>query len=177
MPDASDVVRRLLAGGSDARDAFARDYRLVVLKAVHVMARKFGAGPDDVEDAASQVFVELFDRDLRVLRSFKGESQFTTWLTVIAYRVAAREFARRARAKEVEEAAPPASAPSAPRDPEILDALRKLPEQDRRALVLFHIEEATYKDIADRLGIPGNQVGMVLLRAREKLAKILGAIS
>lgn len=138
------------------------------------MARKFGATADDVEDAAAQVFVELFDRDARVLRSFKGASQFTTWLTVIAYRIAAREFSRRARAKEVEESAPPATDAAAPRDTEVLEHLRKLPEQDRRALVLFHIEEASYKEIGERLGIPANQVGMVLLRAREKLAKAMG---
>lgn len=173
MPDATDVVRRLLAGGREAMNAFAREHRLVVLKAVHTMARKFGAGPDDVEDATAQVFLELFDRDARVLRSFKGASAFTTWLTVIAYRVAAREFSRRARAKEVEESAPPAPS-GRPRDIEVLEQLRRLPDQDRRALVLFHIEEASYKEIAERLGIPGNQVGMVLLRAREKLGRLLG---
>lgn len=174
MPDATEVVRRLLAGGREALDAFAREHRLVVLKAVHVMARKFGASADDVEDAASQVFVELFDRDARVLRSFKGASAFTTWLTVIAYRVAAREFSRRARAKEVDESAPPAGGAAPPPDREVLDRLKSLPELDRRALVLFHIEEASYKEIAERLGVPGNQVGMILLRAREKLARALG---
>lgn len=172
MPDATEVVRQLLAGGREAWDKFAREYRLVVLKAVHNVARRFGASSDDVEDAASQVFVELLDRDARVLRSFKGQSQFTTWLTVIAYRVAAREFGRRLRAREVEEAAPAAENP-APRDRELLDQLSRLPEHDRRALVLFHIEGASYREIADRLGIPGNQVGMVLLRAREKLGKLL----
>ncbi|HEX7898154.1 MAG TPA: sigma-70 family RNA polymerase sigma factor [Planctomycetota bacterium] len=175
MPDATEVVRKLIEGGREALEEFAREYRLVVLKAVHVMARKFGASADDVEDAAAQVFVELLDREARVLKSFKGASAFTTWLTVVAYRVAAREFSRRARAKEVEESAPPASDTAPPADREVLDRLRELPELDRRALVLFHIEEASYKEIADRLGIPANQVGMVLLRAREKLAKSMGA--
>lgn len=173
MPDGVEVVTRLLEGGREAWDRFAREYRLVVLKAVHSVARKFGAGADDVEDAAAQVYVELLDRDARVLRSFKGQSAFTTWLTVIAYRVAAREFSRRARLRRTEEGAPPAE-PPAPPDREVLAFLQKLPEQDRRALVLFHIEGASYKDIADRLRVPGNQVGMLLLRAREKLARILG---
>jgi RNA polymerase sigma factor (sigma-70 family) len=57
----------------------------------------------------------------------------------------------------------------------VLEQLEKLPEHDRRALVLFHIEECSYREIADRLGLPLNQVGMVLLRAREKLAKILNS--
>lgn len=174
MPDAPDLVRRLLSGGSESWEAFAREHRLVVLKAVHTVGRKFGASADDVEDAAAQVFVELLDHDARVLRSFKGESQFTTWLTVVAYRVAGREFGRRVRLRQVELAAPAAEPAGPPRDREVLDQLRKLPEQDRRALVLFHIEEASYKEIAARLEIPLNQVGMVLLRAREKLARFVG---
>ena len=163
----------MLGGGREAWNQFARDYRLVVLKAVHTVARKFGASPDDVEDATAQVFVELLDKDARVLRSFKGASAFTTWLTVISYRVAAREFSRRVRVRQVEESAPPTADAGPPPDREVLDRLRQLPEQDRAALVLFHIEESSYKEIADRLGIPTNQVGMVLLRAREKLAKAL----
>ena len=177
MPDATEVVRRLLGGGRQVWDAFARDYRHVVLKAVNTVARRFGASADDVEDAAAQVFVELLDKDARVLRSFKGNSAFTTWLTVVAYRVAAREFSKRIRAKQVEAAAPPAEEVAPPADREVLDRLRGLPEQDRAALVLFHIEEASYKEISDRLGIPTNQVGMVLLRAREKLAKSMAGPS
>jgi RNA polymerase sigma-70 factor (ECF subfamily) len=176
MPEGVEVVTRLLEGGREAWERFAREYRLVVLKAVHSVARKFGASADDVEDAASQVYLELLDRDARVLRSFKGQSAFTTWLTVVSYRVAAREFARRARLRRVEEGAPPAESAEPP-DREVLAFLKKLPELDRRALVLFHIEGAAYKEIADRLGVPGNQVGMILLRAREKLAKVLGGIS
>jgi len=39
--------------------------------------------------------------------------------------------------------------------------------------VMFHIDDCSYKEISEQLGIPLNQVGMVLLRAREKLAKVL----
>jgi len=169
--DGREVVRLLLEGGQEAWDRFARDYRRVVFKAVHSSARRFRATQADVEDAVGQVFVELLQDHGRVLRSFRGTSAFTTWLSVIAYRVASREFVRRLRAREVDAAKPPPS--SRPADFDVLEHLSKLPEQDRRALVLFHIEEASYKEIASRLGLPLNQVGMVLLRAREKLAAVL----
>jgi RNA polymerase sigma-70 factor (ECF subfamily) len=164
-------VREVIAGGRDGLDRFARDYRLVVLKAVHSAARRFGASEADVEDAASQVFVELLEDDARVLRSFKGQSALTTWLTVIAHRVACREFARHVRARQVDAAKPVLPAPE--RDADVLEHFEKLPEQDRRALVMFHIYGFSYKEVAVRLGIPQNQVGMVLLRAREKLAVLL----
>jgi RNA polymerase sigma-70 factor, ECF subfamily len=171
MGDGREAVRELLAGGRQAWDRFARDYRLVVLKAVHTAARRFRAGEADVEDAASQVFIELFQDDGRALKAYRGDSALTTWLTVVAYRIATREFVRRLRAREVE-AAKPAPAP-AERDAEVLEYLGRLPELDRRALVMFHVDDRSYKEIADQLGIPLNQVGMVLLRAREKLAKVL----
>jgi len=175
MADGREAVRELLAGGRPAWDRFAREYRLVVLKAVHTAARRFRAGEADVEDAASQVFIELFQNDGRALRAYRGESALTTWLTVVAYRIATREFVRHIRAREVEAAKP---APvEVIRDAEVLEYLERLPEMDRRALVMFHVDDCSYQEIAGQLGIPVNQVGMVLLRAREKLAKVLRPVA
>ena len=165
------IVRRLLSGGRDAWDRFAREYRRVVLKAVHVAGRRFRATEADIEDAAGQVFVELMEDNARVLRGFRGNSAFTTWLSVVAYRVATREFVRRVRAREVDATRPPPT--SRPADADVLEHLGRLPAADRRVLVLFHLHDASYREISDHLEIPVNQVGMVLLRAREKLAAIL----
>jgi RNA polymerase sigma-70 factor (ECF subfamily) len=167
-----ETVRVLLGGGREDWDRFIRDYRLIVYKAVHTAARRYRAGEADVEDAANQVFLELYQDGARVLRAYRGESALSTWLTVVAFRIASREFMRRKRHREVEAAKPVKEAPS--RDKEVLELMERLGEQDRRALVLFHIEEASYKEISSQLGIPMNQVGMVLLRAREKLGRILG---
>jgi RNA polymerase sigma-70 factor (ECF subfamily) len=171
MGDGRGAVRDVLAGGRDAWDRFAREYRLVVLKAVHTAARRFRAGEADVEDAASQVFIELFQQNGRALRAYRGESALTTWLTVVAYRIATREFVRQVRAREVEAAKPVSS--WVERDAEVLEFLERLPELDRRSLVMFHVDDRSYKEISEQLGIPINQVGMVLLRAREKLARVL----
>ena len=173
MSDDRERIRELLSGGPEAWDRFVREHRLVVLKAIHSAAYRFRATGADVEDAAGQVFLELLEDDAKLLRSFQGKSALTTWLSVIAYRTAAREFSRRIRAREVETARP--APPPRAREGEVLEQLEKLPEHDRRALVLFHIEDCSYREIADRLGLPLNQVGMVLLRAREKLAKILNS--
>jgi RNA polymerase sigma-70 factor (ECF subfamily) len=171
MGDGRESVRELLSGGREAWERFARDYRLIVLKAVHTAARRFRAREADVEDAASQVFIELFQDDGRALKAYRGESALTTWLTVVAYRIATREFVRQIRAREVEASKPPVE-PLA-RDPEVLEFLERLPELDRRALVMFHVDDRSYKEIAEQLGVPTNQVGMVLLRAREKLGRLL----
>jgi RNA polymerase sigma-70 factor (ECF subfamily) len=90
----------------------------------------------------------------------------------VSYRIAAREFSRRSRERPLEDGEGPA--PSRPSDPEVLARLARLPERERRALILFHVEGQSYREIALALGLPANQVGMVLLRAREQLAEILG---
>jgi RNA polymerase sigma-70 factor (ECF subfamily) len=171
LVDGREAVRDLLAGGRQAWDRFAREYCLVVLKAVHTAARRFRASEADVEDAASQVFMELFQNEGRALRAYRGESALTTWLTVVAYRIATREFVRMVRAREVDALKP--SALPVERDAEVLEFLERLPELDRRALVMFHVDDRSYREISEQLGIPQNQVGMVLLRAREKLARVI----
>lgn len=163
--------RGLLEDRREAGERFVRDYRLLVFKAVHAAARRFGAGADDVEDAVQQVFVELFADEARVLKSFAGRSTFAHWLTVVAYRIAVREFGRRGRERGLEEEG---VAPARPSDPEILERVSRLPERERRALLLFHVEGQGYREISRVLGIPLEQVGMVLLRARERLAGMLG---
>ena len=172
----AEFVRQLLAGGRDAWDRFAREHRLVVLKAVNAAARRFGATEADCDDAAGEVFVELLKDDAKALRAYRGESAFTTWLTVIAHRVAVREFARRRPSPLPLDAGIPAvSEGRRGTESNPLAELEQLPERERRALVLFHVEEASYHEIAAKLGIPSSQVGMVLLRAREALAKLLKA--
>lgn len=134
-------------------------------------AYRYRASEADVEDAASEVFVELWKDEAKLLRSFQGRSAFTTWLSVIAYRIASREFFRRVRARAAEATKRPRVDEA--RDVEALDLLQRLPEVDRRSLVMFHLHDCSYREISDRLGIPLNQVGMILLRAREKMARIL----
>ena len=172
MTGGTDEVRRILDGGREAWDRFAGEYRLLIFKAAHTAARRFGAGTTDVEDTVHQVFVELMEDGGRVLKSFGGKSTFAHWLTVVSYRIAAREFSRRSRERPLEDGEGPA--PSRPSDPEVLARLARLPERERRALILFHVEGQSYREIALALGLPANQVGMVLLRAREQLAEILG---
>jgi len=165
-----EVVRQLVSGGGEPWERFICEYRRVVLKAVHVAARRFGMGEADVEDATSEVFIELLKDDAKFLRAYRGESAFTTWLTVVAHRVAVREFARRIRSPRLDLLKPSGGSGC---DSEILGEIEKLPDRQRRALILFHLKGVPYREIAQELDIPTNQVGMVLLRAREALGRML----
>jgi RNA polymerase sigma-70 factor (ECF subfamily) len=52
-------------------------------------------------------------------------------------------------------------------------ALRQLPPHQRVALVLYHFEELSYQEIADKLGVSLTKVKTDIRRARAALAAIL----
>lgn len=54
-------------------------------------------------------------------------------------------------------------------------ALNKLPDHRRLPLVLYHFEELSYEEIAQRLGVSLSKVKIDILRARATMAKHLAA--
>ena len=52
-------------------------------------------------------------------------------------------------------------------------ALQSLPERQRLPLVLYHFEELSYEEIAERLGVSLAKVKTDIFRARAALAKLL----
>jgi RNA polymerase sigma-70 factor (ECF subfamily) len=53
-------------------------------------------------------------------------------------------------------------------------ALRDLPAEQRAVLTLRVVEEMSYKEIAEALGVPAGTVMSRLARARDRLAVALG---
>src|SRR5207248_5031387 len=58
--------------------------------------------PEDIEDLAAEVLLQIVQNDYAVLRQFKGHSSLATYLTVITRRICVHELARRAAAREVQ---------------------------------------------------------------------------
>jgi RNA polymerase sigma-70 factor, ECF subfamily len=56
---------------------------------------------------------------------------------------------------------------------EILAAMDRLPEESRTVLMLWAVDEMSYQDIAEALGIPAGTVMSRLHRARQRLAEAL----
>jgi RNA polymerase sigma-70 factor, ECF subfamily len=140
------------------------------------------------------------DATLRVLEnldSFRGDSQFTTWATRIAVRVAISDL-RRARYRDFSlddltaegDLLPANSNPlmgKAPLSPERSaerdDVLRKidaaladgLTERQRRALLAVIVQEVPLEIVADQLGSNRNALYKLLHDARRKLRTTLEA--
>jgi RNA polymerase sigma-70 factor (ECF subfamily) len=140
------------------------------------------AGPTlDVEDIVHEVFTIAHQR----LSTFRGDSSAATWLFGITERVV-RHRRRRARWRRwlsgsADESAGhlAATGPDPLRLVErnetaraVYRVLDRLPERDRRALILFELEELTAEEVAQLLGIRAANARLRLHRARARFLRL-----
>jgi RNA polymerase sigma-70 factor (ECF subfamily) len=133
--------------------------------------------PEDTEDLAAEVLLQIVANDYAVLRQFKGHASLATYLTVIARRICVHELARRAAAQDVQGAARP-EAEEHPKAhagienyEEVEKILNRLKGTERKVVRLFYLEGRSYEEISTELHIPVNTIGPILSRARKKLRR------
>jgi RNA polymerase sigma-70 factor, ECF subfamily len=141
---------------------------------------------DNAEDAAD-VVQEAFLNAYQSLNSFKGDSEFFTWLYRIAFN-AAISLRRKKKAVlsldgDVRAAAEPVDPSEFTRpgvglerseeDARLLAALGRLSPEHRAVLVLKDLEGQRYEDIAQVLDVPIGTVRSRLHRARMELRDLL----
>ncbi len=138
----------------------------------------------DAEDAVQDAFVLAFTK----LESFKGNSQFFTWLYRIGYNVAISRIRRRKQTLSLSDSGErkfdfPDDGP-APSDRmeqgedtrQLSAALDRLSEDHRSILVLREMEEMDYDAISEVLDLPVGTVRSRLHRARSALREELESI-
>lgn len=164
------------ASGDTARRF--RDAALPHLDDVYTLARYLLREPADAEDAVQECYL----RALRHFATFRGP-EMKPWLFAILRNICRGEFVRRSRAaltidgetQEDADAVPlwqePALSPEAQilhqRDANTVRRLvAALPQPYREAIVLREINELSYREIADVVGVPVGTVMSRLARAR-----------
>jgi RNA polymerase sigma-70 factor (ECF subfamily) len=140
-------------------------------------ATGFALGSSDAEDLAQDTFVRAFVHFER----FDPERPVLPWLVAIARRLCLDLLRRREVSTRVEPM--PVSAaltPGPEREAAIREqlsrldrALADLAEGPREAIILFHIEEMSYRDIAAALEVPMGTVMTWLHRGRAQLKRAL----
>src|SRR5215467_3106873 len=133
----------------------------------------------DAEDLAQDTFVRAFVHFER----FDPERPLLPWLIAIARRLCLDVLRRRrvaTRLDTMQVPGPPAPGPEAEaslreRLSRLDRALADLDEGPREAVVLFHIEGMSYRDIAAALDVPMGTVMTWLHRSRAELRKAMEA--
>lgn len=185
-----DLVRLAQAGDVEAFGELVERNRRAVFRAALAAVRS----PAEADDVAQEAFVTAF----RKLGSFRGESQFRTWLLSITWRKAIdrrKSMSRWLRASSsppLDEAGeemfdPMERMPVTDRSPEdtlVDDELQRnvtrligtLPKKLRDALLLAGTGEHTYEQISGMLGVPLGTVKWRVSEARRVLKKKLTAL-
>ena len=167
-------------------EAFVRTYQDIV----YSTAVRLLGSPAEAEDVAQVVFLRAFER----FDTIRSSPAAAGWLKAVTRNTCLNHLSRyRARwqffselqhaGADVDEASFEASVPDgtsfeaqvehADLRAHLERALERLPDHQRVPIVLFHFEQATYREIADLLGVSIGKVKTDIHRGREALKPFL----
>jgi RNA polymerase sigma-70 factor (ECF subfamily) len=140
-------------------------------------------------EEASEITQEAFLAAWQGLPTFRGEARFATWLYRIAYNCALKQIESRKRDQALHAALQAEQALDGKDSQEQADArldaceqqavvqeqLSYLPAKYRIVLVLRHLQEMTYEEMAEILAMPVGTIKTHLFRARNLLKERLQA--
>ncbi|WP_113638664.1 RNA polymerase sigma factor [Nubsella zeaxanthinifaciens] len=127
---------------------------------------------EDYED----LFQEITYHAWKGYPNFRGDAKFSTWLYRIALNTAIGSFRKRKPAIALVSVLPDqiADQPTEVTDQKqrLLCAIKKLNEAER-AIMALYLDEMSYQEIAEIIGITENNVGVKINRIKNKLYQIL----
>ena len=182
-----EIVQIVQSGNLELFGELVKRYEAKMMR----YARKFLNITEDIEDVVQEVFIKTYQN----IKSFNPEKKFSPWLYRIAHNEFINALKKHKRRKvfsffELDILLPYSFAKNGSQDMDkdrmyqpstrrrwgkaIDKFLDKLEIKYREPIILYYLEELSYKEIADILHIPISTVGICLKRGREKLKKIIG---
>ncbi len=180
-----ELIHRCLSRECQAWEALVdRSLRIVVQVVRHTgWSRGIAISLSDQEDLVAEVFLELCKDDFATLRRFKGDSSYSTYLTVIARRVIVRNLVKRpdlplasdqplADRSQMGLVTDRLGSPHEAIDSlaEVTELLQHLNQTEATLVRLHHLEGRSYEEISRQTGISENSIGPTLSRARDKMS-------
>ncbi len=166
------LIQRAKRGDSVATDALLRLH----YDSVRAVCHRIVVNKADAEDATQHALISI----VRALPGFDGRAKFSTWVYRIATNAAldeVRRIRRRPTPTDIDATfvLPVSDATGAVEaQMDVAQALALLPEEYRTTLVLRHVADLDYEEIAEIQGVPVGTVRSRLARGRTQLAEILG---
>jgi RNA polymerase sigma factor (sigma-70 family) len=179
----SALIQRALRGDQGAFQRLRQKYYDAIYNLIYRMVRN----PDEVQDLTQEAFIKAFTS----LESFNEEYAFSTWL----YKIATNnciDYIRRKKLltfsidKPIESKdsdfmfelpdtgpEPDQELISTQRKKMLEEAMSSLPPKYRQVIIMRHVEEKEYAEIAKALKLPLGTVKAHIFRAREMLYKRL----
>ncbi len=143
---------------------------------IHKVCRLYAHTADDREDLFQEVLLQLW----RSFGSFKGESKVSTWMYRVALNTAIsgfRKSSRRPAMTDLEgqayQLAADAPNTEAEEEKQLLYKAISLLSDLERAIIMLYLDEQSYEEIGQIIGITPNYVGVKINRIKAKLKDLL----
>lgn len=166
-----ELVKMTKSGDVEAFSELVRRHE----QNVYNLACRFMREPSLAEDMAQEAFLKAF----RLLKGFRGDCSFSTWMYRVTCSVCLTELTRRKRRGEVEllpkhgGETMPASVETADLPELMRSCVDRLPEHYANIVTLYYFKETPYETIAHLLDIPMGTLKTWMHRARLQLRKIV----
>jgi RNA polymerase sigma-70 factor, ECF subfamily len=179
-----DLMARIAKGDDDAFEILVNRHQTSILNLIY----RFIGDRTQAKDLAQEVFLRVW----QAAGSYRPEAKFTTWIYRITANLCFNELksARRKKwfsfnrsdedGKHTFEETLSDSGPSAEdlllskeRSRQISDALQRLPENQRMALILKRYDDLSYQEIAKVIGCSVSAIESLLVRAKRTLQEKL----
>jgi len=165
------LVKRAKAGEVEAFSQLVRRHQRVVYN----LAYRFMRDASLAEDMVQEAFLKAY----RLLKGFRGDCGFSTWMYRVTCSVCLSELNRRKKRNEVafnaaHEHIPGQTHIQATDNSEIIRrCVTKLPDRYAMVVTLYYLKELPYDEIADVMNIPVGTLKTWMHRARKQLRKIV----
>lgn len=186
LPD-EDLMGEIVEGREDAFEELVRRYQGKIVNLI----QRFISDRERAKELSQEVFLRVFVHRKRYRRS----GRFSTWIYTIAVNLAKNEIRRRVRLRgqmsldsllEMTGDSAPFFADERPKPDRtthqreveriVTAAISTLPPKYREVLILRDIQQLSYEEIEQVLGIPGGTVRSRINRARQALKERLDPI-
>lgn len=153
--------------------AFFKTFVTENMDLIRHICRAYARNEEELKDFIQEVTVQLW----RSHHRFEGKSQVSTWVYRVALNVClslARKNKRQVQTFSIDKVdiSEDVSTEEKEQIEMLYGAIRKLKEGDR-AIILLYLENKSYKEIAEILGISVTNVGVKVNRLKNQLKKMV----
>lgn len=151
------------------------DAENIVLKysdMIYGIAYRYMGNKEDAEDAYSETFLTYFKKE----RVFESEEHLKAWFIRVAINCCKTLLMKRNYPEDIDELQIAEDERPFSKDEvmDLRDAIGKLKQEYREAILLFYMEDMSVREIAAILDTNENVVKLRLSRGRKKLKEFLG---
>lgn len=168
-----ELIRSAQSGDRDAMIQLLREIETHVYRTAYYIL----GNEQDAMDAAQEALIRVYTK----IQSFEEKAQFKTWVQRIVTNICIDKFRRNKPTVSIDEHAMNFTADHSVEEEvvatyvsqDIREAINKLSDHYRAVIVLRYLQDFSYNEISDSLGLPLNTVKSYLFRARQQLQSLL----